>query len=88
MGSTKATTLYFERGGKENTDAALAIAKERADALGLKDVIVASYSGYTGAKTVKVFTGYNVTVVNGLQTDKMDRAHRQEIEGGQDPLIR
>ena len=80
MGLTEAKTLYFEKGGKENTDAALAIAKERADALGIKDVIVASYSGSTGAKAVKVFAGCNVTVVNGLQNDKMDLVHRQEIE--------
>ena len=40
-------TLLFESPGKHNTDATLQIAKERAQALGIRQVVVASYDGFT-----------------------------------------
>jgi len=55
--------LYFESTGEVNTDETLEIAKERADELGIVDVIVASTRGGTGVKAVELFKGYNVVVV-------------------------
>ena len=40
-------TLVFEKAGKHNTDATLQIVRERALALGIKQVVVASSHGYT-----------------------------------------
>ena len=56
---------YFERGGPLNTDKALEIAKKYADQFGIKDIIMASTTGTTAEKSVKVFdpTDYNLVVV-------------------------
>ena len=55
--------LYFESTGEVNTDETLKIAKERADELGIRDVVVARTRGDTGVKAVDLFKGYNVVVV-------------------------
>ena len=55
--------LYFESPGEVNTDETLKIAKERADELGIRYVVVASTRGGTGVKAVELFRGYNVVVV-------------------------
>jgi hypothetical protein len=57
-------TTYFEKpGGEENTKATLALAKKRADELGIKTIVVASTVGGTAVKAVDVFQGYKVIVV-------------------------
>jgi hypothetical protein len=55
--------LYFSETGEVNSDETLKIAKERAEELGLKDVIVASTRGITGVKAVELFKDFNVVVV-------------------------
>ena len=64
--SMETTTVYFEKKGPQNTDETLQLAKERADALGIKDIVIASYSGDAGAKASRVFGGYNLVVVGGV----------------------
>jgi hypothetical protein len=59
-------TVYFEERGRVNTDETLALAKARAEALGIRNIIVASYTGATGAKAAQVFAGYNLVVVAGV----------------------
>ena len=57
-------TVYFEKpGGEDNTAKTLALAKARAEALGIKTVVVASTVGGTAVKAVDVFKGYKVVVV-------------------------
>ena len=57
---------YFQKQGPENTDDTLRLARERADALGIKDVVVASYTGSTGVKASEAFSGHNLVVVGGV----------------------
>jgi hypothetical protein len=54
---------YFLNTGKENTDALLRLVKEYVEKEDLKDIVVASTTGETGAKASKIFKGYNVVVV-------------------------
>lgn len=57
-------TVYFEKPGLENTDETLRLAKERAENLGIKNIVVASTTGATGVKASEVFgEGYNLVVV-------------------------
>jgi hypothetical protein len=57
-------TVYFEKpGGEENTARTLALAKARADELGIKTVVVASTVGDTAVKAVNVFKGFKVIIV-------------------------
>ncbi len=80
------TTVYFEQGGPACTDETLRLARERAEALGIRDIVVASYTGETGAKAVQVFAGYNVAVVAGVVGYRtpnqvaMQPEHRSAIE--------
>jgi hypothetical protein len=55
--------IYFENGGEANTDAALSAAKQRAQELGIKTVLVASSRGATGVKAMEVFKGLKVVIV-------------------------
>ena len=57
-------TVYFDQPGKENTDAVLQIARQRAEELGIKTIVVASTAGDTAAKAVKVFGGTKVIAVS------------------------
>jgi uncharacterized protein len=56
-------TVYFEKPGKDNTEAVFDLAKKRAAELGIKTVIVASTTGETAVKAVDSFKGFRVIVV-------------------------
>jgi hypothetical protein len=73
-------TIYFEKpGGEENTKQTLAMAKARAEALGIKTVVIASTVGGTAVKAVGVFKGYKVVVVT--HTSGFREANAQEFTG-------
>jgi len=59
----KKEILYYESTGEINTEETLKAAKERADKLGIKNLVLASSRGNTGVKAVEIFKGYNVVVV-------------------------
>lgn len=63
MGFVERRTVYFQTSGKENTEAVLKLAREYAEAEGMKDVVVASTMGETGARASEVFRGFNLVVV-------------------------
>ena len=56
-------TVYFDEPGAVNTEATLRIARQRADELGIKTVLVASTSGATAVKAMDVFQGLRVIVL-------------------------
>ena len=69
---------YFDKpGGEDNTNTTLAIAKERADELGIKTIILASTVGGTAVKAVDVFTGCKVIIVT--HTDGFREPNSQEL---------
>lgn len=71
-------TTYFDKpGGDENTARTLALAKQRADELGIKTVVIASTVGKTAVKAVDVFKGYKVIVVT--HTDGFREPNTQEF---------
>jgi hypothetical protein len=55
--------LLFERKGEHNTDATLRIAADRAVALGIKQVVVASSHGATARKAHAVFAPAGIKVI-------------------------
>ncbi len=57
--------LYFEKTGPENTDKLLQLAKERADELGITDLVVATTHGGTALRALEAFasTGLNLVAV-------------------------
>ena len=89
--SREAKIVYFKKPGKRNTDEVLRIAKEWADELGIKTVVVASVWGYTAEKAVDVFQGMKVVVVAahtgwyhepGLQRFAEESRKKVESKGG------
>ncbi len=56
-------TILFETQGEQNTDQTLAIARERALALGIRQVVVASSHGTTACKAHAVFAPLGVKVI-------------------------
>lgn len=56
-------TVYFEKPGRENTDAVLDIAKQRAEELGIKTIVVATTNGDTAVKAMEIFSGLKVVAV-------------------------
>ena len=62
--SIKKFIVYFSKSGEKNTDETLKVAKERADELGIRDILVASTRGITALKTIEVFKGYNIFVIS------------------------
>ena len=84
----EANCTYYEQGGPGVTDETLRLAESRAEALGIRNVVVASYSGQTGARAVDIFRGRGVIVVGGVygfreaNTVPMQDDHRSVIESG------
>jgi hypothetical protein len=64
--TAESSITYFESRGPENTDETLRLARERADRAGIRDIVVASYSGRTGARACEVFKGFNLIIVAGV----------------------
>jgi len=60
----EAKIVYFENTGKENTEETLHVAKQRAEELGIKTIVVASTSGNTAVKAVEALSRFRVVVVS------------------------
>jgi hypothetical protein len=79
-------TVYFDKPGKENSEETLRLAKLRADQLDIKNIVVASYTGYTGALASEIFKGYNLVVSAGMMgfqepnKVKMNPENRRKME--------
>ncbi len=78
--SRESKTVYFDEPGKANTDETLRLAKERADELGIRNIVVASYTGYTGVKASEVFKGYNLVISAGVVGFREPNQHRMDPE--------
>jgi hypothetical protein len=64
--SFKSETVYFNGPGRVNSRETLLLAKRRADELGIRDIVVASYTGETGVVASELFRGYNLVIVAGM----------------------
>ncbi len=63
MSDTQIQSIYFAQPGPQNTSATLEIARQRAEALGIRTILVASTRGETGVQTAQQYEGYDVVVV-------------------------
>jgi hypothetical protein len=55
--------VYFEKAGKLNTEKALMLAKERAEDLDLKKVVLSSSSGFTARMALEIFQDTDIQLV-------------------------
>jgi hypothetical protein len=63
MSLVEKKVAYFKEAGAQNTDVLLTLVKEYVEKESIKDIVVASTTGETGAKASKIFKGYNVVIV-------------------------
>jgi hypothetical protein len=56
-------TMHFKEAGVQNTEALLGFVKDYVETGGIKDIVVASTTGETGAKASKILKGHNVVIV-------------------------
>jgi hypothetical protein len=63
MSAVERKITYFKEAGKQNTDALLRIVKEYVEKEGIKNVVVASTTGETGAKASRIFKGNNIVII-------------------------
>ena len=59
----KKTIAYFEEAGPMNTEVTIELARERADELGIRDIVVASSHGGTALKVAEAFDEAGVNIV-------------------------
>lgn len=57
-------TVYFERPGRDNTGEVLRIARQRAEELGIKTLLIASTRGETAVQAMSVLQGFRVICVS------------------------
>ena len=61
------------------------LAKRRADELGIKAIVIASYTGYAGVLASEVFKGYNLIVSAGMMGFTEPNVHRM-VEENRDKM--
>jgi hypothetical protein len=85
MSDTEKKTVYFKNAGEQNTDTVLRVAREYVEKESIKDIVVASTTGKTGAEAAKLFKGFNLAVVShyfGFQEpgkSELQEEYRKEI---------
>ena len=79
-------TVYFKNPGSENTEEVLAIARQRAEELGIKTILVASTKGNTAVRAMDVLQGLRVIIVTHVagfrdpDTQEFTEENRQVVE--------
>ena len=72
---------YFETAGKENMDKTLELVKRIAEELGVKEVIVASTTGFTAKKAFEIFKNLSVTLtVVGTERSRFSSDLQRKLE--------
>ncbi|MBY9020939.1 MAG: hypothetical protein KGD67_07765 [Candidatus Lokiarchaeota archaeon] len=86
MADMNLEVTYFEKGGPQNTERALEIAKKYADQFGIKEIVIASTTGMTAQKAKQVFDPkkYKLIIVTHSYyfggTDKRQEFPEEQIE--------
>ena len=84
--ATAINIVYFTRPGRDNTEEALSLAKQRAQDLGIDTVILATTRGNTAVRASELFQGFRLIAVThstGLKEPDMqelDPEHRSLVE--------
>ena len=83
----EASILYFKEPGRANTEATLRAARKRGEALGIRQIVVATTHGYTARKAAEIFAGMDVNIIAvsicaafGDQGWSMSDAERADLE--------
>lgn len=78
--------VVFEKGGPQNTTRTLEVAKERAQALGIRTILVATTEGDTAVEAVAALEGFDLVFVthaagfSGANTQQLPEERRRALE--------
>ena len=78
--SQRVESIYYDGKGKQYTEETLRIAKKRAEELGIKNIVIASYTGYAGVLASELFKDYNLVVSAGMMGFTEPNVHRMTEE--------
>jgi len=78
--SHRVESIYFDGKGKQYTEETLKLAKKRAEELGIKNIVIASYTGYAGVLASEMFKDYNLVVSAGMMGFTEPNVHRMTDE--------
>ena len=78
--SHRVESVYFDGKGKQYTEETLKLAKKRAEELGIKNIVIASYTGYAGVLASEMFKDYNLVVSAGMMGFTEPNVHRMTDE--------
>lgn len=84
--SMEGKIIYFSTPGRQNTEDVLGIAMARAEELGIKNILVASTTGDTAVKAVRLFKGTRVVAVSHFtgfrepNTQEFSEENKREVE--------
>ncbi len=63
MSEVSTQTVYFAEPGPANTERTLQLARQRAQELGIKNIVVATTRGEVGVRAASFFEGFNLVLV-------------------------
>ncbi len=84
--TTEGKIIYFQSPGQGNTEDVFRIARARSEQSGIRNILVASTTGQTGAQAADFFRGKRLIVVThsagfrGPNTQELTEENRQKIE--------
>ena len=93
MSEISTQAVYFMEAGDANRERTLELAGDRAKALGIRQIVVATTSGETGVRAVQMLKGFDVVVVShsqgyqGPNTQELEPQHRKTIEAASVPVL-
>jgi hypothetical protein len=86
MTETVIQSVYFDKSGRANTARTLEVAKQRAEELSIRTILVATTTGATAVQAAQLFRGYNVIAVThstgfgGPNAQELTKENRVAIE--------
>lgn len=78
--SHRVETVYFDGKGRQYTEETITLAKRRAEELEIKNIVIASYTGYAGVLASEAFKDYNLVVSAGMMGFTEPNVHRMISE--------
>ncbi len=77
----EARIVYFDKGGKQNTEAVMEIVKKRAEELGIKTIVAASMRGYTAERAAKALGDLKIIIIGGYYSPTMENLAENYTQG-------
>ncbi len=73
--------VYFEEMGRVNTDATLSLVREKAQRAGIRNIVIATHTGFTAEKALEAFAGTEASLTFvGSARKRFSEASLQKVQ--------